>query len=73
MVLINVAIKFGDEYLCFGIYFSKTFFQNFLKRSSLHEGRAGDLFHRKRNAIVTMASVLLPCCLACSYAVGMLG
>ena len=26
VVLINVAIKFGDEYFCFGIYFSKTFF-----------------------------------------------
>ena len=26
MALINVAIKFGDEYFCFGIYFSNIFF-----------------------------------------------
>ena len=26
VALINVAIKFGDEYFCFGIYFSKIFF-----------------------------------------------
>ena len=39
----------------------------FLERSSLHEGRTGDLFHRKWNVIVTMASVMLLCCLARSY------
>ena len=57
--------------------------QNFfriLERSSLHEGRAGKpipqkvkryRYHGQRN--VTMASVMLPCCLARSYVVGMLG
>ena len=29
MALINVTIKFGDEYFCFGIYFFKTFFKHF--------------------------------------------
>ena len=29
MALINVAIKFGDEYFCFGIYFSTIYFSNF--------------------------------------------
>ena len=28
MALINVAIKFGDEYFCFGINFSNIFFVN---------------------------------------------
>ena len=32
MALINIAIKFGDEYFCFEIYFSKIFFvKNFFK------------------------------------------
>ena len=32
MALINVAIKFGDEYFCFGIYFSKIFFKKFFPK-----------------------------------------
>ena len=32
MAIINVAIKFGVEYFCFGIYFSKIFYRNFFPK-----------------------------------------